>query len=167
MSGGTLDAREPSPHRALRAAVNVFRRSVERYARSSPHSPLHGFPSACCKTASLLLSRYLAEQGFGEAELVANGKRGLVPHIETHAWLHLGDQTIDITADQFGPQHPPVIVGAAESLHATFGGVTVHAFDTYMTFNALHQARHDSMYTEITALIALAATEDSYHSRRQ
>jgi hypothetical protein len=142
---------------SLYETVIAFRRGIERYVKDGPHDALKTFPTACCKTSALLLARYLAERGFGRADLVANGRREQEGATETHAWLRLNGVTIDITADQFGAEYPVVIVGAPAPLHGTFTGMTVHPFESFMAMSTWHQRQHQEMYAGIVA----ATTSDT------
>jgi hypothetical protein len=144
---------------SLYETVIAFRRGIERYVQNGPHDALKTFPTACCKTSALLLARYLAERGFGRADLMANGSREQEGATETHAWLRLNGVTIDITADQFGAEYPVVIVGAPAPLHATFLRVTIHSYESYMTFNDAYRLAHDAMYAGIVSTVGNAGGE--------
>ncbi|MCE2903126.1 MAG: hypothetical protein ACK6DP_09495 [Gemmatimonas sp.] len=136
---------------SLYETVIAFRRGIERYVKDGPHDALKTFPRGCCKTSALLLARYLAERGFGRADLVANGRRERDGATQTHAWLRLNGATIDITADQFGAEYPTVIVGTPAPLHATFSGITIHAYESYMTFSDSYRLEHDAIYAGIVS----------------
>lgn len=144
---------------SLEDTAATFRRGIERYVQSGPHDALKTFPAACCKTSALLLARYLAERGFGRADLIANGTREREGATETHAWLRLNGVTIDITADQFGAEHPAVIVGAPAPLHATFSGATIPPYESYMKFNDAYRLAHDAMYAGIVSTVGHAGGE--------
>ncbi|WP_026841647.1 hypothetical protein [Citrifermentans bremense] len=78
---------------------------------------LRGFPVGACGDASLLLAKYLQVNGCGRSHYVLGKRNG-----RTHAWLQLGDFTIDITADQFHDQSAGVIVSADSAWHSSFQG---------------------------------------------
>jgi hypothetical protein len=132
-----------------------FRNAFEEYASTSRDSSIQRFPHGCCKTASILLARYLDELGFGRAELVANAFRQPSGG-ETHAWLRLGGWDIDITADQFNSDSHPVIFEPAGTARAGFSGQTIHAWDEYMRFSAASEARFDGLYSGIVAVCSLS-----------
>lgn len=78
---------------------------------------LREFPAGACGDASLLLAKYLQVSGCGRSHYVLGKGNG-----RTHAWLQLGDLTIDITADQFDDQDAGVIVSADSVWHSSFQG---------------------------------------------
>ncbi|MGO7542217.1 hypothetical protein ACC680_26955 [Rhizobium ruizarguesonis] len=79
---------------------------------------LQGFPDGACEDASLLLARFLGENGFGEFRHMA-GKRG----DRSHVWLQQGNVILDITADQFSDfPHGPVYVGTDGDWYEAFAG---------------------------------------------
>lgn len=89
--------------------------------RSNPRTgrliTLREFPVGACGDASLLLAKYLQVKGCGRSHYVVGKRNGL-----SHAWLQLGDFTIDITADQFDDQDAGVIVSADSVWHSSFHG---------------------------------------------
>ncbi|MCM0081227.1 hypothetical protein L4X63_06465 [Geomonas sp. Red32] len=108
MSNFTVDA--------LFRHVLVFRGALASAAAKGVSLPtLDDFPRGACADASLLLAKHLQEKGWGNAFLVVGERRG-----ERHAWLQLGDVTIDITADQFEDQPCGVIVSAESRWHSAF-----------------------------------------------
>ncbi|MFO0094479.1 MAG: hypothetical protein ACK54K_09250 [Gemmatimonadaceae bacterium] len=136
---------------SLYETVIAFRRGIERYVKDGPHDALKTFPRGCCTTSALLLARSLAERRLGRADLVANARRERDGATHTHAWLRLNGATIDITADQFGAEYPTVIVGTPAPLHATFSGITIHAYESYMTFSDSYRLEHDAIYAGIVS----------------
>ncbi len=83
------------------------------------------FPRGACDDASLLLARYLGEQGHGTFQRIS-GKAG----DQTHVWLERDDWIIDITGDQFTDwPHGKVYVGQDRSWFERFGGVETGVAD--------------------------------------
>ena len=107
----------------LLKAASDFRWAVEETAPfSGQFAALRGFPGGCCKQASFLLARLLAQECAVEGiEYVwgtaMDGVRG------THGWLECHGYVLDVTADQFPGVENPVIVATREysAFHDGFG----------------------------------------------
>lgn len=84
---------------------------------ASPLATLRDFPRGACADASLLLAKYLQVNNCGQSLYVLGERRG-----HGHAWLHLQEYIVDITADQFDDQDAGVIVSSDSSWHASFNG---------------------------------------------
>ena len=113
--------------RVLVAAVGRFRRAVERYTATAVEPAMTGFPRGACGYASKLLARYLEEQGFGPATLMANARRGRRGE-QSHAWLEVSGWFIDITADQFPDGSSALVVRPDSAFHRTFRGVSPYPY---------------------------------------
>ena len=76
-------------------------KAANRDNRLSFMKTLNKFPKGSCGDASLLLGKYLIENGFEPK--YKNGKNGKYEgnDVKSHAWLELNDIIIDITARQF------------------------------------------------------------------
>lgn len=118
-SGGALMKARPDPLQEV--LFRLAERFREAILRSNPRAgrlaTLREFPAGACGDASLLLAKYLQVNGCGRSHYVLGMRRG-----HAHAWLQLGDFTIDITADQFEDQDAGVIVSAESAWHSTFQG---------------------------------------------
>jgi len=88
--------------------------------------PLRYFPKGCCDVASLLLCRYLQDNGFPSCEVIGGSYYdGNPENNTTHVWVVNGDLIIDITGDQFKTERPflfdePVYVGPESKFHRYF-----------------------------------------------
>lgn len=79
------------------------------------------FPHACCDDSSLLLARYLSEQGYPGALRIHGRNGGNLNEIDTHVWLKLNDHLIDITGSQFeGYQQPEILIARENAFLASF-----------------------------------------------
>lgn len=111
----------------LRDLSKRFRNAIEKCDPKSLPVTLQGFPYGACGDATLLLAKYLHENGCGQFDYVL-GKRGDYSHV----WLQRGDLIVDITADQFEDQNTPIIVTKDQSWYASFHGETLHIADFYL-----------------------------------
>lgn len=71
------------------------------------------FPKGACTNACRLLSQYLFDHGVGDWGLVSARRLRLDGYHESHAWLAQGAWLLDITADQFDPTLPQVMLQPA------------------------------------------------------
>ncbi|KQV15006.1 hypothetical protein ASC97_31425 [Rhizobium sp. Root1203] len=76
--------------------MRSFSRDDRPVRPCSAHDQLSVLSSGACDDASLLLARFLKENGHGMFQRMS-GKRG----DDTHVWLEQGGFVIDITGDQF------------------------------------------------------------------
>jgi hypothetical protein len=106
--------------------VTTFRSAIERLGQHSfNHTSLAvtKFPGGCCDDASILLARYLEENGYESVNLIHGSNGGEDNELNSHDWLMVGDNIVDITADQFdwkGYINPPIIIEKTTVFHATF-----------------------------------------------
>lgn len=117
--------------------ATVFRSSIERLGKSSfNHTSLAvaDFPGGCCDDASILLARFLEENGYKSVNLIHGARGGRSKELNSHDWLLVDDMIVDITADQFdwkGYINDPVIVVKESEFHSTFKQVNKgRALDT-------------------------------------
>ena len=105
-----------------------FRQAIEKYIEVCSDSTilisLEKFPCGSCRDASLLLGKWLKENNEKDFLLVS-GERNFLNasgerDFKTHAWLERDGIAVDITADQFRPELPPVLVGPRSSFHCEF-----------------------------------------------
>jgi hypothetical protein len=113
----------------FRAALEILKRDWEQIVDDADDRPrkisvfgiLQHYPWSCCDKTTLLLVRYLSENGYPEA-LCVNGydKRKVS---RRHTWVRVGEVHIDLTADQFKrfrPRPDPIIVTAGLQFHSRF-----------------------------------------------
>ena len=113
-----------------------FRSALEKFLQRHPEinlstnifDPTRGkFPLDCCKATAFMFGHYLSSK-VGRAELsYAWGQRGQ----DTHGWLQHNGYIIDLTADQFEDEVPPVVVEkiGESTFHTTFKPHRVCPFD--------------------------------------
>ncbi|MFT6908848.1 MAG: hypothetical protein ACJAS1_005555 [Oleiphilaceae bacterium] len=81
------------------------------------------FPAACCDDASILLAKFLEENGYREVNLIHGSSGGENKDINSHDWLLVDCTIVDITADQFNWKNysnHPVIIQEQSAFHLTF-----------------------------------------------
>jgi hypothetical protein len=81
---------------AILEAATRFRLAIETTEKSRLSAGFRRFPWGSCGDASVLLGKFLKDQGFGDFTLVVGRSEG-----SQHAWLEQNDIVVDITADQF------------------------------------------------------------------
>lgn len=82
------------------------------------HIHLKEFPHGSCRTASLLLSKWLNDNGVERITLVA-GRDASDNDGQTHAWLQVDEYILDVTISQFHPDESEVLF-ENDSLHRRF-----------------------------------------------
>lgn len=106
------------------AAAVAFRRALERCDLRALGPTLEHFPHGSCGDASLLLREHLMRHGAGPFEYVSAERGDRAAGTWTsHAWLERDGLIVDVTADQFGDETPPVLVTRDSPLHRTFAEV--------------------------------------------
>jgi hypothetical protein len=132
---------EESRVREIRSAVERFRKAIEQSDLSGDEYYLGTFPRVCCKPASLLLGKYLADKlDCRPVEFVSaqgwdqNGKLS-----RSHFWLEHGGLIIDITADQYPEIEQPVIVTTDHTWHNQFTTQKRIPYSEIMDSNTLTQ----------------------------
>lgn len=119
------------------------------------------FPVGCCKTASLLLARYLVrELRFRPVSFVSALDHYRQPTPVSHLWLEYSGILIDITADQFSGIDEPVIVTDDRSWHDnTFPTQTTFDFETEeRQFNNSYRAKFEADYFTILNILSGSTT---------
>jgi hypothetical protein len=81
---------------AILEAATRFRLAIETTEKSLLSPGFRRFPWGACGDASVLLGKFLKDQGLGDFTLVV----GHAADIQ-HAWLEQDNVMVDITADQF------------------------------------------------------------------
>jgi hypothetical protein len=92
--------------RAILGLAQRFRRAIERAKKSQPHIyiTLSNFPHGACGDASLLLAKFLVNNGQAGFDYVLGRRQE-----RSHAWLRRSRLIVDITADQFADFSEPVL----------------------------------------------------------
>lgn len=103
----------------VRALATAFRGALERCDRSRLGITFSSFPRGSCGDAALLLGRFLKDHNAGPVVYIL-GERGEGDSWRSHAWLHVGNIIVDITADQFDDMAERVIVTRSSHWHQTF-----------------------------------------------
>jgi hypothetical protein len=87
-----------TPHlNKIRQLATAFRAGIENCDPAKMILTMRQFPRGSCGDASLLLARYLRENGAGEFQYVL-GERGEGNHWTSHAWLEQAEVIVDIAA---------------------------------------------------------------------
>lgn len=81
---------------AILEAATRFRLAIETTEKSRLSASFRRFPWGSCGDASVLLGKFLKDQGLGDFTLVVGRS-----YDGQHAWLEQDDVMVDITADQF------------------------------------------------------------------
>lgn len=101
-----------------------FRKAILQCEQSQLPITLQTFPNGSCGDASLLLGKYLLNNGYSNVRYIAGWKA-----TKSHAWLLVDDFIVDITADQFPEITESVIVEDESLWHQQFEIDTDHAAD--------------------------------------
>lgn len=99
----------------LKEVVSQFRRAIEACDQAHLPSAFQDFPAGSCGDTTLLLAKFLEQNGFGHFDYVFGTQEG-----KTHAWLQKARLVVDITADQFADMDRPVIVEYSSAWHDGF-----------------------------------------------
>jgi len=81
-----------------------FRIALER--SSDQTHQFQSFPDGCCRDTAVLLNEFLKEQGYEDIRYCAKDR----DEYSSHARLEYKGRIIDLTADQFGQNYPPVLL---------------------------------------------------------
>ena len=92
-----------------------FRSAIEACDQAYLPSTFQDFPAGACGDTTLLLGKYLEQNGCGHFDYVFGTQDD-----KTHAWLQRADLFVDITADQFADNDRRVIVEYASAWHIGF-----------------------------------------------
>lgn len=98
----------------MRQVVEAVRDRLAQADLSAAHLCFSSFPRGACGAACDLLATVLGRR-FGVFPYWVSRELGEGEDWSLHAWLEVGDMTIDITADQFGA--PAVIVSKQSDWH--------------------------------------------------
>lgn len=112
--------------RAVLVLAQKFRSALERAKALEPHIylTLREFPHGACGDASLLLAKFLENNGQIGFDYVLGQRQE-----RSHAWLRRSRLIVDITADQFADFSEPVFVARSSSWHRGFRGEVLHPAD--------------------------------------
>ena len=140
-------------YEALKEAAGAFREAIEHCKHGLAFSLMKRFPFGCCKTASLLLARFLVlELRYRPMSFISGGTgRDRQQNDSTHLWLEYFGVVIDITADQFPNMFEAVIVTDDRSWHdKTFPDQESFDFETQEKgFDKSYRAKFDADYSKI------------------
>ncbi|MCK3826209.1 hypothetical protein [Pseudomonas sp. W2Aug9] len=110
--------------RDLEQVVTEFRAALQELALSGFYFNVsidRSFPHAACDDSSLLLARYLTDQGFPGAVRVHGELGGRNNELRTHVWLKLDGKIIDITGSQFeNYSQPEILIAENDEFLDTF-----------------------------------------------
>ena len=99
----------------LKQLAQLFRNAIQ--ACNPAHLPLafRDFPTGACGDSTLLLGKFLEQNGFVDFDYVFGEQAG-----KSHAWLQKASLVVDITADQFNDNDHSVIVERDSTWHTLF-----------------------------------------------
>ncbi len=103
---------------AVRAAATSFRTALEQGGLRL--ISLAQFPHGSCGDTCELLGQFLFDSGLGQW-IYCSGQRD--EPFQTHAWLERDGLILDITADQFGDIHEPVLLTRDHGWHAKYSRI--------------------------------------------
>jgi hypothetical protein len=92
-----------------------FRAAIEACDLKTLPITFHEFPRGSCGDATLILAKYLKDNGQEGFVYVCGMRDG-----HSHAWLERDGLIVDITGDQFADNEDPVCVSRRSAWHAQF-----------------------------------------------
>lgn len=99
----------------IRDLAERFRAAIEACDLKRLPIAFHEFPRGSCGDATLLLAKYLKDNGQVGFVYVCGIRDG-----HSHAWLEREGLIVDITGDQFPDNNDPVCVSRRSAWHAGF-----------------------------------------------
>jgi hypothetical protein len=99
----------------LRYLAQLFRNAIEACDPAQLPLAFQDFPTGACGDSTLLLGKFLEQNGFGDFDYVFGEQAG-----KSHAWLQKASLVVDITADQFHDNEHAVIVEHDSAWHGLF-----------------------------------------------
>src|SRR5690554_4647614 len=102
----------------MKELIKKFRAACDEVDWASMPSGFRYFPAGTCGDISDILAEYLYGHGFQNITYVY-GKNGEC----MHAWLEIGEEAIDVTADQFEGISSPVLIQAPDLWHHKLEGI--------------------------------------------
>lgn len=114
---------------AITRLATEFRNLLATHPKDDLPVGFRYFPLGACGDASLVLGRFLRDQGFGSWRYMMGIREN-----DTHAWLSRDGLIIDITADQYADfPHGPVFISSDVSWHEGFRTTDMYEadFDVY------------------------------------
>ena len=130
----------------LTRAAKLFRQMIENADRSKLPIEFENFPAGSCGDASILLAQYLIDAGY-DTPIYVSAELVRPPDLLSHAWIELDGVILDVTADGFEPDAPPVIVAENSTWHDRFNRFDEHpaAINVYedRTAAMLRSAYHE------------------------
>lgn len=119
----------------IRDLAGRFRAAIEACDLKSLPNTFHGFPRGSCGDATLVLAKYLKDNGQEGFVYVCGMREG-----HSHARLQRGNLVVDITGDQFPDNDDRVCVSRASAWHAQFevdheDPSDIDVYDDFTRFN--------------------------------
>ncbi|EPW6543510.1 hypothetical protein ACWOJ8_004280 [Vibrio vulnificus] len=88
-------------HRFRNALVQVVDSHSYKYYMLPRWNELNSFPYGSCDIANNMLAKYLSEKGYEPKIIWCLNNHENYPDVKSHVWIQIGDEFIDITANQF------------------------------------------------------------------
>jgi hypothetical protein len=105
---------------AIWRLATKLRGAIEASPTSSRPIRVREFPNGSCGEASYILGAFLADNGIRGFKY-QSGKNFTVPNrFYYHAWLERNGLVVDITADQFEFDYPPVLISRSDRWYEEF-----------------------------------------------
>jgi len=101
--------------KTIRKAAADFRRAIVFSNLAEMPIAFRQFPRGSSGDAALLLGTYLSELGLGNFTYVCGWRDE-----SSHGWITKDDVTIDIAADSFHEDQPPIMVVRNSTWHSEF-----------------------------------------------
>jgi hypothetical protein len=106
-------------------AIKVLAIRMRKTIESIPHDKLplgiSKFPFGACGDASILMGKYMTDNGLTGFDYVCGERGNIIDHSWTsHAWLCRDRLVVDITADQFPDAPTAIIVSESSKWHEKF-----------------------------------------------
>ncbi len=133
-----------------RVALDV-RRAIERSSLYRLANAMGRFPVGCCKPSSQILARYLVTELQVPLVSFVHAKRNGSSNgsWQSHVWLRIDQNNIDITADQYPEIDSPVVVSNGDGWHMGWERKRPLAYSEMMKFNRWEALRFELMYRAV------------------
>lgn len=92
-----------------------FRKAIEKCPKNLLPISFDLFPLGACGDASLVLAKFLQDNGYDGFDYVCGWK-----DTQSHAWLEKDGLIVNITLNQFDDQMPDVVVTSNSKFHHQF-----------------------------------------------
>lgn len=142
----------PSNTHELAVTALNFRRAIEKSSLRRHAKIMGRFPLGCCKHSSQLLAHYLVTELHVPLVTFVHGERGGGINgdpWQSHVWLRVGEQTLDITANQYPEVDAPVVVSIGGGWHSAWQHQRQLTYGEMMTFDFWDRFRFRRMYNTV------------------